>query len=307
MHIPVLADRIVTLLKITTGECVVDCTAGLGGHTKLLAEAVGKTGKIIAIELDPRNVKTLKENIGDQLPQVTIANDSYKNIQTILENLGLIGKVDVIFFDLGISSPHVDDPARGFSFQSDGPLDMRFSPENPLTAHQIVNEYSENELRSIFGTYGEEPRSGRIAKKIVEQRQKRIIQSTVELSSIVQSVLPAREQAGPTLKRIFQALRIAVNHELDTVKEGLIHGFEVLRSGGRMGVITYHSLEDRLVKHFFKEKARSCICPSEIPLCVCTRQAAAQLLTKKPITPSSLESHQNKRSRSAQFRILQKN
>lgn len=306
MHIPVLRGTISSLFPLYPGDIVVDATAGLGGHTELFASKVGKKGKVIAIEWDRKNLTVAKKRLLSH-SNVIWVHENYKNIYSIIHNKGYIQHVRLIFFDLGVSSPHFDQADRGFSFSKEAKLDMRFDPQQSISAFDIINSFDERQLYSIFHNYGEEPLSFRIAKRVVEYRKTGIIQTTTELSDIIRSVVPKRLHVGLVITRIFQALRICVNDELTNLQKGLHDGFLALQPGGKMGVIAYHSLEDRIVKSFFKSISRSCICPKDAIVCTCPRIPQAHIITKRPITPSSEELKINRRSRSAKLRILQKN
>lgn len=305
MHIPVLAEEIVADLKVRKGEKIIDGTMGLGGHTRILREATGSKGLVLAIEWDPRNFQIAQAQL-QEFSNIHCSNTNYKNISAIVEKEGLVSKIDIVFLDLGISSPHVDEGERGFSFRQAGPLDMRFSPEAGPGAAEVIANSTEAELITLFRELGEEPYSRQIAKKIVSTRGRGIISQTTELASAILEVVPAHKRPWQSVTRIFQALRIYVNQELDNLQTGMEGGFQVLAPGGRLGVISYHSLEDRIVKDFFKEKSRSCICPTDLPICICSRTPAARLLTRKPITPPYVEIQKNPRARSAKLRILQK-
>ncbi len=304
MHIPVLQDEVLSFLT-SSDKIIVDCTLGLGGHTKTFIEHKRQIEKIIAIEWDKRNLTVAKESL-KQYKQIVFYNKNYKEIHSIIDTEGFIGKVNIVFFDLGISSPHIDDQTRGFSFQTDGPLDMRFDTNNNLSASDVINTFSQTDLAKIFYTLGEEPLSRKIAKRIVENRKENIIHTTRELAQIIEDVVPPYKESKRTVTRIFQAIRMYVNQELDNVKKGLEDAFSVLAPQGKIIVLSYHSLEDRIVKEFFKEKSKGCTCDKHVPICVCHRVAQATVITKKPIKPKELEIEKNKRARSAKMRVLQK-
>jgi 16S rRNA (cytosine1402-N4)-methyltransferase len=304
MHIPVLAETIEELHLVQEGQHAVDCTSGLGGHTKILAAQVGVSGTILAIEWDKRNLKQAQKKL--PLSQIIWIHDNYKNIYAIIKKQGLVGNIHLVLFDLGVSSLHFDEPERGFSFKKDAPLDMRYDRTQKWTAADLINDEGEEELTAIFRNFGEEPYASRIAKNIVQARKAGIIRSTTELSALIESALPQRINKIDSFKRVFQALRIAVNDELSNLKQGLEGAFNVLAPQGKIAAISYHSLEDRIVKQFFKEKTEGCTCPKNAPLCICGKVPQAALTPKKPIVPSETEIKNNPRARSAHLRILQK-
>lgn len=304
MHIPVLAETIQELHLLQSGQHAVDCTAGLGGHTKILASQVGPLGTVVAIEWDERNLEQAKKQL--PLSQIMWIHDNYKNIHAIIQKQELIGNIHLVLFDLGVSSLHFDEPERGFSFKQDAPLDMRYDITQKLTASDLIHHLDEGELTAIFRNFGEEPYASRIAKNIVQARKSGIIRSTTELSAIIESALPQRIKKIDSFKRVFQALRIVVNDELNNIREGLKGAFNVLAPQGKIAAISYHSLEDRIVKQFYKEKTEGCTCPKNAPLCICGKTPQAIMTSKKPIIPSETEIKNNPRARSAHLRILQK-
>ncbi|MFH1375487.1 MAG: 16S rRNA (cytosine(1402)-N(4))-methyltransferase RsmH [Patescibacteria group bacterium] len=278
MHTPVLVREVLDLLDPQEGDFVVDCTLGFGGHAEALLERVGEKGKLIGLDADPRNLELAKEKL-----------KKFRNVELIHANFRELGSfvkpesADVILFDLGISSPHLDDPSRGFSFQNDGPLDMRFDDSSPLTAAGILNGFTENQIANVLYEFGEVRSSRKVARGIVERRRQQKFERT---SDLVEAV-----EAQSLLPQIFQALRIAVNDELNTLTEGLNAALKTLKSTGRMAVISFHSLEDRINKNFFREHAKA---------------GVLEVLTKKPIIPSSKEIDENQRSRSAKLRAARK-
>lgn len=280
-HIPVLAQEILDLLQLKPGMTVVDGTVGLGGHAKLMLEQIGPSGKLIGFDRDASNLALAAENLRAFGQQVTLINESFAQLSAH------VAQADAILLDLGFSSVHVDDPTRGFSFMSDGPLDMRYDQRQTVTAEAIVNSWSRDELARIFRQYGEEPKSIFIAKAIFERRRKERITRTSELAELVESVIPRRGKTHPATK-VFQALRIAVNDELGEVTKGLAAASEVLKPGGRIAVISFHSLEDRTVKTWLKE------------------QKIFLSLTKKPVVPARPEILRNPRARSAKLRVAER-
>jgi len=290
MHIPVLTKEILKYLEVKPNENFIDATVGESGHTLEILKKNGPKGCVLAIDLDPKQVENSRLHTAHFKERVMLVNDSYINIKDIIrrENFKL---VDGILLDLGMSSWQLEESKRGFSFKRNEVLDMRYSMENVLTAEKIVNEYPEYEIEKILRDYGEEKFAGKIARKISEIRKTKRIQSTFELKEAIQDALPPKFRSGKihVATRTFQALRIAVNGELDNLKEFLPQAIEVLSSGGRLAIISFHSLEDRMVKNFFKNKLQ---------------QGLVKILTKKPITASYAEVLKNPRSRSAKLRAI---
>ena len=301
-HIPVLADEVRELLAVGPGETVVDATFGAGGHARLLAEDLQGLGKLVAIDRDPGaksyfdrfkaragvDVRFLRGDFALVLSQLA-ANDV---------------KADAILLDLGISSMQVDRPERGFSYATDAPLDMRMDPTSEPTAAAIVNTWDERELVTIFRRYGEERFAAPIARAIVGRRQETPFTRTGELVDVIKLAIPtpARFGEGHPAKRVFQALRIAVNDELGALEAALPAALEMLRPGGRLAVISFHSLEDRIVKRFVAEQAKGCTCPPDFPVCVCGKEPTLRMLTRKPVRPTQREVDANPRSASARLR-----
>ncbi len=315
-HIPVLLQEVLENLAPKPGEIVVDGTLGGGGHAIALAAAVGAKGKVLGIDLDPAAIAAAQARAGQEhLGNLIFSRGNYAEIKEIIKQNGF-QKVNAILIDIGISSYNLENSQRGFSFQRDEQLDMRFDPESrpahhgkePFSAKFILNHYSEKELKEIFDKYGEEKFSFKIAKAIVAQRQLGEITRTTELFNLIKKALPAslRFKAGDSARRIFQALRIEVNDALDNLQKFLSAAFESLATGGRLAVISFHSLEDRIVKQFFLLKAKGCICPPDFPECRCGRNPQAKILTKKPIRASAREIAANPRSAPAKLRALQK-
>ena len=301
-HVPVLAHRVRELLAVRPGETVVDATFGAGGHARLLAEDLAGRGKLVAIDRDPTaksffdrfraragvDVRFLRGDFAVVLAQLA-ANDV---------------KADAILLDLGISSMQIDRPERGFSYATDAPLDMRMDPSSELTAAAIVNTWDERELVSIFRRYGEERYATPIARAIVRRRQETPFSRTAELVDVIKLAIPtpARFGEGHPAKRVFQALRIAVNDELGQLEAALPAALAMLRAGGRLAVISFHSLEDRIVKRFLADQAKGCTCPPEFPVCVCGKEPTLRLLTRKPMRPGAREIDANPRAASARLR-----
>ena len=283
---------------------VVDCTLGLGGHSEAILSKIGKTGKLIAFEQDEENLKIAKSKL--QIPNSKIGtkiiyiHDNFENLSEYVKE-----PIDAILFDLGFSSPHVDNPERGFSFMNDGPLDMRYDKKQNLTAEKVVNTYNERDLANIIYKYGEERRSRIIAKKIVHVRKKKPITSTLQLTRVIASTMSRKQKIHPAT-RTFQALRIYVNRELEVLESALDQAVKLLKPKGRIVVISYHSLEDRMVKQKFKYYASDCICPKELPICQCNFQKKLYILTKRPIIPLGIEVSKNPRARSAKMRVAER-
>ncbi|HZJ75919.1 MAG TPA: 16S rRNA (cytosine(1402)-N(4))-methyltransferase RsmH [Clostridia bacterium] len=301
-HIPVLLKESVKALNINPSGIYVDCTAGGGGHSKLILNEL-KDGKLILIDRDPDAISTLSSKFSAD-ERATIVNDRFSNISAILKNLN-IEKVDGILADLGVSSYQLDSPNRGFSFHNDAPLDMRMSKKG-VSAFDVVNTYPQDRLKEIITLYGEEKFASSIARNIVQKREKKPIETTFELVDVIKSSMPkaAQRDAHPA-RRTFQAIRIEVNGELDETKNALPDMFNSLSEGGHMAIITFHSLEDRIVKEYFRTLKKGCTCPREFPVCVCGGKPKA-IVKGKAITPSQDEVEKNLRSRSAKLRTAVK-
>lgn len=300
-HIPVLFQESIDSLNIKPDGIYVDCTSGGGGHSSAIAKQL-KGGRLISIDRDPQAIEILKERL---LPFgcVTLVHDNFFNIKSILASLGISG-VDGILADLGVSSHQLDEPSRGFSFHHDAPLDMRMSLEG-ISAAQAVNTLSQDELRKIIFEYGEEKFAPSIAKAIVRERAVKPIETTVELAEIIKSAMPAAARRdGHPARRTFQAIRIYVNGELDGLGNAVEDMFDCLNKGGRLSVITFHSLEDRTIKREFAEFAKGCTCPKNFPVCVCGNTPRAKVL--KAVAPGKNELSDNNRSRSARLRTAEK-
>jgi 16S rRNA (cytosine1402-N4)-methyltransferase len=303
-HVPVLADEVRELLDVQPGETIVDATFGAGGHSRILAQDLGGEGKLVAIDRDP-SVRTYFDRVkaGTRDIQMRFLRGDYAVVLSQLAGNGV--RADAVLLDLGLSSMQVDRPERGFSYATDAPLDMRMDPSDEPSAAEVVATYDERELEAIFRRYGEERFARQIARGIVRRRAEAPIERTGQLVDAVKSSIPApaRFGEGHPAKRVFQALRIEVNHELDSLETGLPAAFEMLRPGGRLAVISFHSLEDRIVKRFLRDRARGCTCPPELPVCVCGREPDARILTPKPVRPSAMEIDRNPRAGSARLRV----
>lgn len=301
-HIPVLFNETIDALRVRPDGIYVDCTAGGGGHCAAVAERL-TTGRIIAIDQDPEAIENLRERFKDN-SRVTIVHDNFVNILQILESLGIDG-VDGIMADLGVSSHQLDTDERGFSFHKDAPLDMRMSMEG-MSAADLVNAASQSELQKIIYTYGEEKFAPSIARNIVKAREQKPIETTFELVDIIKASMPMKaKRDGHPARRTFQALRIEVNGELDKLERALDDMFEALNPSGRIAIITFHSLEDRIVKRKFNKLCEGCICPPEFPVCVCGRKPRGKLPFKSK-APTQDEVGENFRAHSARLRAIEK-
>jgi 16S rRNA (cytosine1402-N4)-methyltransferase len=306
-HVPVLREEVRALLAVQPGETVVDATFGAGGHSRLLAADLQGSGKLVAIDRDPTvrpyfdRVKASTRGV-----QMRFLRGDYAVVLSQLAGNGV--RADAVLLDLGLSSMHVDRPERGFSYATDAPLDMRMDPSDDVSAADVIATWDERELETIFRKYGEERYARQIARAIVRRRSESPIERTGQLVDVVRASIPApaRFGEGHPAKRVFQALRIEVNHELESLEAGLPAAFEMLRPGGRLAVISFHSLEDRIVKHFIRDRARGCTCPPEFPICVCGHEPELRILTPKLVRPSVNEVDHNPRASSARLRAAAK-
>ncbi len=303
-HIPVLTDAVLAYIINDPSGIYVDGTVGAGGHSKALLNRLTAEGRVIGIDRDDRALLEAEKKLKDYGERVRLCRGNFSETRKILDSLG-IDHVHGILLDLGVSSHQIDCAERGFSYFSDGPLDMRMSVDDKITAAQLINHWSESELERIFWEYGEERRARAIARAIVRQRDRQPITSTRELAGIIESIVPFHQRIK-TLARVFQAIRIAVNEELVHLSRFLGDSLDLLRSGGRIVIIAYHSLEDRLVKEFFSKQANPCDCPADLPRCVCGKVPTIRLLTRKVVRPAAQEIAQNPRSRSARLRAAEK-
>ena len=303
IHRPVLLDECIEGLAIKPDGIYLDGTLGRAGHSREIARRL-ETGRLICVDRDQAALDAAQTRLSDWMDRVTLVHSNFCEIDRILDGLN-IPAVDGMLFDLGVSSPQLDDKERGFSYMADAPLDMRMDRSDALTGRTVVNEWPREELRRIFSQYGEERYAGPIAAAIDRRRQEKPIETTLELVDIIKSAMPAhalREKQHPA-KRCFQAIRIAVNDELGAVDKMLQAAVPRLNPGGRLAVISFHSLEDRIVKNALAGFARGCTCPPDFPVCVCGKKPKAKLLYKKGLAPTEAELEQNPRSRSARLRV----
>ena len=305
-HVSVLLNECLEGLNIKENGIYVDGTLGGAGHSSEILKRLSKEGRLIGIDQDTDALKAAKERLKDY-SNVTFVHSNFSNIENVLNNLNIDG-VDGILMDLGVSSYQLDEGERGFSYMKDAPLDMRMNRENDFSAYNVVNEYSEEDLYRIIRDYGEEKFAKRIASFIVENRQEKNIETTLELVEIIKNAIPAKaRREGPhPAKRTFQAIRIEVNSELSILNKTIEDGVEKLNKGGRMAIITFHSLEDRIVKNKFRDLAVSCRCPKEFTVCVCGEKAKVKIISRKAIEPTKEEVEINPRSRSAKLRVIEK-
>lgn len=300
-HEPVMLSECINGLDIKKDGLYADCTAGGGGHSEAILKA---GGRLIAIDQDPDAIRAVKERLSKYGDRVKYVHDNFVNAEKIFFGTALDG----VLIDLGVSSHQLDTAERGFSYNQDAPLDMRMNQESMLSAYEVVNGYTKEELTQVIYRYGEEKFSSRIAQKIVEARAKSPIETTLELAELIKSAIPAkfREGGHHPAKRTFQAIRIEVNHELEIIEPTIRAVVENLKSTGRLAVITFHSLEDRIVKQAFASLASGCTCPPDFPVCVCGNKPVVRLVTRKPLIAGEDELNRNPRSRSAKLRIIEK-
>lgn len=306
-HIPVMLNECLEGLNIKADGTYVDGTVGGAGHSMEIVKRLSENGRLICVDKDEDALKAAGERLAPYKDRVTFIHDDYKNLVNKLDSIG-VGKVDGILLDLGVSSYQLDNAERGFSYMKDAPLDMRMDRSQRISAHEVVNGYTESELARILFDYGEEKLARQIARNIVRARSEKPIETTLELAKIVEDTYPAktRWKFGHPAKRTFQAIRIEVNDELSSLGEAVTAMARRLEKGGRMAVITFHSLEDRIVKSAFKELSLACTCPPDFPVCVCGKVQEVELVNKKPITAGEEELENNSRSQSAKLRVIEK-
>ena len=303
-HITVLLNETVESVLTDVNGTYIDCTLGGGGHTGLLLSRLSERGRVIAIDRDDVALENARNKFND--PRLTLVKSNFSEIGRIAAEYAPEG-VDGILADLGISSPQVDDPTRGFSYSADAFLDMRMDQTQAFTAYDVVNTYSREDLIRILRDYGEERFAGRIADKILRAREQKPIDTTAELTAIVAAAMPRQnKKEGHPCKRTYQAIRIEVNSELSSISAMIAGGIPCLKSGGRMSIISFHSLEDRIVKNAFATGENPCTCPKDFPICVCGKKPTVKVLTRKPLLPSEQEITDNNRAHSAKLRVCEK-
>jgi len=316
IHKPVLLKESIEGLNLKKGNTVVDATLGGGGHASEIIRRIGKKGILIALDADEGAIEKFSSKFKVQSSKLGIlkleagnflVKDNFVNLKSILGGLG-VKAADAILADLGFSSDQLEDKKRGISFLKEAPLDMRLDPNAEITAKDVVNNYAQNELEKILKSYGEEKFARSIARKIIESRKIKKIETTLELVGIVENAVPEKYRRGKisSATKTFQALRIYVNKELENLEKFIPQAIDILAPGGRLGIIAFHSLEDRIIKNIFRENARGCICPSNFPECRCTHKSKVKIITKKPIVPGEREIKENPRARSAKLRICEK-
>jgi 16S rRNA (cytosine1402-N4)-methyltransferase len=308
-HVPVLVDEVIEMLAPVSGSLHIDATLGGGGHTERILEAANPDGRLLGLDADPAAIARvdarLRPRFGDRL---VLRQANFRDLSIVAPPAGF-GAIDGCLFDLGLSSFQLADRERGFGFRAGGPLDMRFDPSRGIPAAELLASLDAAELTALFRKYGEEPKAPRIARAIVDARRVAPIATAEELAALVERVLPPnprlRRRTHPAT-RVFQALRIAVNEELEALQAGLASALDLLRPGGRLVVLSYHSLEDRIVKRFFQAERRGCVCPPELPVCVCGRNPRLRLVTSPSLTPTEAEITANPRARSARLRAAER-
>lgn len=306
-HRSVMTAEVVDYLAPRAGGVYLDCTVGGGGHTRAILEAAGGACTVVGLDRDPEALAAARGRLAAYGDRVLLIRENFRNLQMALDACA-VERVDGIVMDLGVSSHQLDTEERGFSYWGEGPLDMRLGPDAAMTAEELLATASAEELARILGEYGEERWAGRIARTIVERRKERPLRTAAQLVALIKEAVPAkaRERGPHPARRTFQALRIAVNDELGALNEALKAGVERLKAGGRLVVISFHSLEDRIVKRRFSEESRGCLCPPELAVCRCGKSPRLKVLTKKPVVPSGREREENPRSRSAKLRAAER-
>ncbi len=305
-HVSVLLDEVIEGLNIKPDGIYVDGTLGGAGHSSEVAKRLTEGGRLIGIDRDESAIAAASKRLEPYKDRVTIVRDNYLNTLDILEELG-IDRIDGMLLDLGVSSYQFDEGERGFSYREDAPLDMRMDQRDELTAFTVVNEYTENELFRLIRDYGEDQFAKNIAKHIVRNRSVKPIETTLELAEIIKAAIPAKfREKGHPAKKTFQAIRIEVNSELDILKNSINGLIDALKPGGRLCIISFHSLEDKIVKNAFRTAENPCICPKEFPVCVCGRKSKGRVVTRKAITASEGELENNNRAHSAKLRIFER-
>ncbi|MBS7298181.1 MAG: 16S rRNA (cytosine(1402)-N(4))-methyltransferase RsmH [Eubacteriales bacterium] len=305
-HISVLLNEAVDALSVEDNGIYVDGTLGGGGHSLEILKRSNDC-RLIGIDRDLEAIAAAGKRLESYSDRITLVNSNFADVKQVLENLG-IEKIDGAVLDLGVSSYQLDNAERGFSYMKDAPLDMRMNQKDTKSAYDVVNTYEKKQLSDIFFRYGEEKWSKRIAEFIVNRRENKPVETTKELADIISAAVPAgaHDRGSHPAKRVFQAIRIEVNGELEILKNAINDFVDCLKPGGRLAIITFHSLEDRIVKQCFNELAAGCTCPKDFPVCVCGKQPAVKVITKKPLLPTEAEMEQNSRSKSAKLRVAQK-
>jgi 16S rRNA (cytosine1402-N4)-methyltransferase len=307
-HLPVLAEEVVTMLAPVSGSLQIDATVGGGGHTERILEAASPDGRVLGLDADPAAIARVRERLARFGPRLVLRQANFRELEQVAPEAGFAA-VDGCLFDLGLSSHQLADADRGFGFRTGGPLDMRFDVTRGVPASELLATLDERELTALFRRYGEEPFAPRIARAVVEARRSAPIDTAERLAEVVERAAPAplrgRRRVHPAT-RVFQALRIAVNDELDALRDGLAAAVELLRPGGRLVVLSYHSLEDRIVKRFIAHERRGCTCPPEAPVCVCGKQPRLRLVTRRSLVPDRTEIVVNPRARSARLRAAER-
>lgn len=306
-HVSVLLHEAVDELQVKPSGIYVDGTLGGGGHSYEICKRLDSEGRLIGIDQDAEALEAAQKRLGEFKDRITLVKSNYERTGEVLRELG-IEKVDGIILDLGVSSYQLDNAERGFSYREDAPLDMRMDREQTMSAKEIVNGYSQEELFRVIREYGEERYAGSIARNICRQREKKVIETTFELVDIIRTSMPAKAKNGKghPAKRTFQAIRMECNRELDVLGEALENMVDLLNDGGRLTIITFHSLEDRLVKTSFRRYENPCVCPPDFPICVCGRKSKGKVITRKPRIPSAEETEKNTRAKSAKLRVFEK-
>ena len=308
-HLPVLVDEVISMLAPAPGSLHIDATLGGGGHTERILEAANPDGRLLGLDADPAAIARVQSRLGPRFgDRLVLRQANFRDLATVAPASGFPA-VDGCLFDLGLSSYQLADRERGFGFRAGGPLDMRFDPSRGVPAADLLATLDANELTALFRRYGEEPKASRIARAIIDARRVAPIGSAEELAALIERVLPPnprQPRRTHPATRVFQALRIAVNEELDALESGLHAALDLLRPGGRLVVISYHSLEDRIVKRFIQAERRGCVCPPEVPVCVCGRNPRLRLITRPSLTPSAAEISANPRARSARLRAAER-
>ncbi len=306
-HTSVLFEESITYMNPKPGEIFIDGTLGGAGHATAFLERLLPGGRLIGLDQDMTALENAKIKLADYKDHVTLIHRNFNQLKDVLAELN-IEEVDGIFLDIGVSSPQIDTPERGFSYMHDARLDMRMDQDAEPDAYEVINHYREEDLHRIIKKYGEEKWAKRVAAFIAEKRKESPIETTFDLVRVIEAAIPkgAREKGSHPAKRTFQAIRIEVNKELQVLEQVIDDAISVLRKGGRLGIITFHSLEDRIVKEKFNYYQKECICPEELPMCQCTKKREVKVLTKKPLGPTEEEIETNKRAKSAKLRVAQK-